>query len=54
MTKTKKYVEGFGWALVDEVGNIWELIDEPDETDTTYNEQERQAEWEFEHGYNFE
>ena len=53
MTKTEKYVEGLGWALVDEAGNIWELIDEP-ETDTTYDEQERQAEWEFEHGYNFE
>ena len=49
----KAFVEGLGWAMVDEVGNVWELIEEPEETDN-YNEAERQAEWEFEHGYHFE
>ena len=49
------FVEGFGWAMVDEVGNIWDFAeDDESEKDNDYNEAERQAEWEFGHGYNFD
>ena len=48
----REFIEGFGWAMVDEVGNIWDYAEEPEEDDD-YNEAERQAEWEFEHGYHY-
>ena len=49
----REYIDGFGWAMVDGVGNIWESAEEPEEADN-YNEAERQAEWEFTHGYHFD
>ena len=54
MTALKRvFVEGFGWAMVDSVGNIWDFADAP-EDDNEYDEAERQSEWEFEYGYCFD